>query len=419
MSEHEQEDHERGSEVQYGQQNGQQHDNTMDTLLESRIANVLHEQASRLHFTSATHRQVMKRIAQRSKQRRVLSPAFAFASIAVLVVVVLVVLIQLLYHQPVAVTPVHYGLTTTLETPAALAQGGHLASLDPTGQHLVYQSAQGIGVMYTANIQNPDATNVLAMRDALDASWSPDGSSLVATIEPGGASQPFLALIRTGTYMTPLGHNALAASWSPINPDQIVYITQAKGITQVFATTPQKNSPAHLLATLPVATTIQHLVWSPDGQTLALVTTANSTASRALYLLNMHTYSVKELLAPGDFTIGTVAWSPSSHYLSYTRTDIQGNTTIQTVNAATQQIAFSIKLRGTLDGLSWSPSSNAILYSDSGKLVAYVLHGTAVTFTQNTSKQISPFWLSDGRILCLSVVQGTATLSILAAQKSR
>lgn len=419
MSEHDPEGHERGSEVQHEQKDEQQHDNTMDTLLESRIANVLHEQASHIHFTSATHRQVMKRITRRSEQRRVFSPAFAFASVALLALMLIAVLVQSLYHQPVAVTPVHYALTTTLETPAALAQGGHLASLDPTGQHLVYQSAQGTGVMYTANIQNPDATNVLAMRDALDASWSPDGSSLVATIEPSGTSQPFLALIQTGSYMTPLGHNALAASWSPINPDQIVYVTQTKGVTQVFATTPQKNSPAHLLATLPVATTIQHLVWSPDGQTLALITTANGAASRALYLLNMHTYSVRELLAPGDFTIGTVAWSLNSHYLSYTRTDTQGHTTIQTVNAATQQVAFSIKVQGTLDGLSWSPSSNAILYSDSGKLFAYVLHGTAITFTQNTGKQVSPFWLPDGRILSLSVVQRTATLSILAAQKSR
>lgn len=423
MSEHDPESH--GPQDQHHQQDGQQRDKTMD-ILESRIANVLHQRASHIHFTSTTHEQVMKHIAHRPQQRRLLKPTFTFATISVLALVVIALLIQSFYrfyHQPVAVLPVHYVLSTTLDTPDALAQGGQLASLDPTGQHFVYQAAQGTGVMYTANVQNPNTSNVLAMKDALAASWSPDGSALVATIEPTGTSTPFLALIHTGSYMRPLGHTAIAASWSPTQANQIIYVTQGKGVTQIYATSPQQNQPAHLLATLAIATTIQHLVWSPDGRTLALVATSNNASTqsltqpaRALYLLNMHSYTLKELVVPGNFTLGTLAWSPNSHYLAYARIDTQGKTTIQTVNISTQQSAFTLKLQGALDGLSWSPSSNAIIYSDGGKLAAYALHGTPITFTTSANKQISPFWLPDGRILCLNIIQGTQTLGILAAQ---
>ncbi|HCI79810.1 MAG TPA: hypothetical protein DHW02_08975, partial [Ktedonobacter sp.] len=86
------------------------------------------------------------------------------------------------------------------------------------------------------------------------------------------------------------------------------------------------------------------------------------------------------------------------------------------INVSTQQTAFTLTLQGALDGLSWSPSSNAFVYSDNGKLIAYVLHGAPITFTKSANEQISPFWLPDGRILCLNLVQGTQTLSILAIQ---
>ena len=425
MSEHDPKGHQQGPQDQHYQQDGQQRDKTMD-MLESRITNVLHQQASHIHFTPATHAQVMKHIAHRAEQRRIFKPTFVFTTAAVLALIIVAILIQSFYrfyHQPVAITPIHYVLSTTLDTPNALAHGGQLASLDPTGQHIVYQSAQGTGVMYTADVQNPNTSNVLAMRDALAASWSPDGSALVATIKPIGASTPFLALIHTGSYMSPLGHSALAASWSPTQANQIIYITQEKGVTQVYATTPQQNQPARLLATLPVAATIQRLVWSPDGRTLALVATSNSASAqsptqpaRTLYLLNMQTYTLKELVTPGDVTLGTLVWSPNSQYLSYARIDTQGKTTIHTVNVTTQKTVFTLKLQGALDGLSWSPSSNAILYSDGGKLVAYILHGTPITFAKVANEQISPFWLPDGRILYLNVVQGKQTLSILATQ---
>ena len=399
----------------------EQHDKTMD-MLESRIANILHQQASHIHFTPTTHAQVMKRITRHSEHRLLSRPVFALTTAAVFTLVVLLVLVQLFYqfyHQPVAVTPIHYGLTTTLDTPNALAQGGHLASLDPTGQHLVYQTAQGTGVMYTADIQNPNTSNVLAMRDALAASWSPDGSALVATIEPTGASSPFLALIHTGSYMSPLGHDALAASWSPTSANQIIYVTQGNGVTQLYSTTPQQNQPAHLLATLSIAAAIQQLVWSPDGHSLAIVATSNGSSthlSHTLYLLNMQTYTLKELVTSGNVTPGTLVWSPDSHYLSYAYIDASGKTSIQTASVATQQTAFTLKLQGAFGGLSWSPSSNALVYSDGGKLAAYVLHGTPITFTKSANEQISPFWLPDGRILCLNIVQGAQTLSILAIQ---
>lgn len=428
MSEHDSEGQQNNQQTHSNQQDGEQRDTSMDTLLESRIAHILHKRASYIHFTPTTRAQVMARILPRQQLKNRRRAAFTFAITSVVAVVIIAIVIQSLYRQQLAATPIHFALSTTMNTPSALAQGGQLASLDPTGQHIVYQSAQGVGVMYTANVQNPYTSNFLAMRNALAASWSPDGSALVATIEPADSAEPFLAIIHTGSYMSPLGHTALAASWSPTIHDQIVYVTQTNGVTQLFATTPQTNHSAQLLVTLHIPMTVQHLVWSPNGQTLALITTSNNggtVAQRlaqpadAIYLLNMQTYSVKELVAPGNFTLGPLAWSPDSHYLSYERIDSQDKTTIQAAGVTTQHRTFSITPKGPLKGWNWSPRSDAIVYSDNGTLAAYVLHGTAITFAQNSTEQISPLWLPDGRILCLNIVQGTGILSILATQQTR
>ena len=405
-------------------EDGQPSENTMDTLLESRITRLLHEKASGVHFTPAARAQVMARISSRSARKRLPAPALAFVAAATLALVLFALLVQSFTHPLVTGTTLSYTLSASLQTPAQLAHGGHLVSLAPTGQHIVYQAASGNGTMYTADVQNPDASNTLAMRDARDAAWSPDGSALVATIEPKNTTQPFLALIRTGSYMTPLGHTALAASWSPTNSEQIVYANQTNGAIQLFSTIPAQNQPAHLLTTLHLSATVQRLVWSPDGHTLLLVTTqgASGTAQQAhptdaLYALNVQTFTVKELVTPGNSTIGTIAWSPNSRYLAYEQVPTKGKSTIQALDMTAQDAAFTITLQGTLNGESWSPSSNALVYSDSGKLATHILHGTAIHFAQNEQSLVSPLWLPDGRILCLNVIKGTGTLDILSIRK--
>ena len=425
MSEHNSEDHQHQQNKQ-AKLDKRDSDTTMNTLLESRIARVLHEQAEQIHFTPATRAQIMTHIGSRPRWRRSFRsfrsfmPGFAIAMAAVLVLAL--VTTSFLSQSSSTLTQlssVHYGVTATVNTPAPLAHGGHLISLDPTGQYLVYQSEQGVGVMYTASVADPNTSNALAMRYARDATWSPDGSSLVAIIQPDATREPFLALIRTGSFMNPLGHTALAASWSPTTQNQIIYITQDNGVTSLFATMPQQNQQGHLLTLLNIDTPVQHLVWSPDGHTLALLaggTTAHPQA-QVLYELNMQTYKLTSLVSPGNFTLSAIAWSPDSHYIAYQSTDAQGKATIQTRDATTTHLIFTISPRSSLDGWSWSPHSNAIVYSDGGKLAAYVLHGATITFTSSEATQISPFWLPDGRILCITLVQGIGSLSLLTAQK--
>ena len=42
--------------------------------------------------------------------------------------------------------------------------------------------------------------------------------------------------------MDTLGHAALAASWSPTSNQEIVYVTQENGITNLWSTTPHQRT---------------------------------------------------------------------------------------------------------------------------------------------------------------------------------
>ncbi len=392
----------------------------VETMLEARIAHVLHDQAEHVHFTPFLREKIMRRVSPRPRPSLAFAPAFIFVAAIVIILSLATYLFYPLLTSTPHVASVRYEVTTSLNTPDALAHGGTLISLDPTQQHFVYQTNEP-GVMYTANLSDPATSNVLAMRYAYDATWSPDGSALVTTIYPKGVA-PLLALVHTGQYMDTLGHIALAASWSPTSNQEIVFVTQQSTTAQLWSTTPEKGQTPTLLTTiqLPASSLVQRLLWSPDGQTLALITTQGNKpspqflnqAGNAIFIINMKTNSTHQLSLANDAAIGTTQWSPNGHFLTYEQAEGQNASTLHTIDIATQHEAFTLTPRHTLLGWDWSPDSNALVYSDDGTLSAHVLHGKQITFPK--TNVASPLWLHDGRILALDKTNGTGKLEIFS-----
>jgi WD40 repeat protein len=392
-----------------------------ENMLEIHLTRFLQEQAERIEFTPQMRTTIIQRLPARRKPgpRRFLAPAFALAATLLLVFSIAVYLLQ--NQQPVH----QYTVTQTITAPAELANGGQLISLDPTEHHLVYQPANQPGLMYVADIKDPVTTNFLAMRYAHDVAWSPDGSELVTTVSPEGTPQPLLALVRVGQYMNPLGPDAQAASWSPTSAQQIIYVTQSDGQLQLWSITPTGHQ-AKSLRTMNVSLPVQHLLWTRDGQKLALIatnrtassSTAQNQSASAIYVMDAHTSTLSEVVQPGTFTIGRVGWSPDKHYLTYEQADAQGHTTLHAKDINQQKELFTLDIQKKLVGWSWSPDNRALIYSDGGMLRTYTLHGIAIKLPKTDATQYYPFWLKDGRILYMHITNGIGQLVFLS-QSSR
>lgn len=393
------------------------------TYLETHLAQALDERASHIHFTSQMRQRVLDRIAQHHQHAT--SPWLIIALACLLLLVVgSSTLFYTHYHgshAPASSIPtIIYAVQTLIATPPELAQGGQIISLDPTGQHLIYQPANQPGVMYMADIADPIESNLLVMRYAHDVTWAPDGSALATTVSPAGAQVPLLALVPLGKYMSPLGEKAEAACWLPTSPQEITYTTHSSQQTHLWSTTPQGHS-ATIVATMDTPLTVLHLAWSLDGQQLALVvalpTTSTAPSSQAIYLMNARTHALQTLIAPDNVSLSTLFWSPDQRYLAYAQTNAQGITSLQALSLSAPQSHISIPLRHPLLGWSWSPDSHSLVYSDGGVLKAFTLRDPGIVFPGTSAQRIDPFWLPNGNLLYLNITQGSGKLAIMQAVK--
>ena len=390
-------------------QDEQQPELHKEHMLEARIGHALQKQAAQIQFTGELRTHIMQNLPARhtAKQRRFLAPAFAL--VAVVLIVFSLSTYLLLNQQP----SLHYTLHQTIAVPPELAHGGLLLSLDPTGHHLVYQPANQSGVMYTADISDPLTSNILAMRYAHNVGWSPDGTELITTVSPEGVTNPLLALVQIGEYMKPLGPDAEAASWSPTSTQQILYVTQSHGRTLLWTTTPGGQA-SQQVATMNVSLSVQQIVWSHDGQKLALLMTNENGMGNTLSVMDARTHTLNTIVTTDTSTLSMVNWSPDKHDLAYQQSDAQGHTTLHAVDVDQHKELFALTIQKNLAGWSWSPDSNALVYSDGGTLHMYTLHGMAVQLPHINATQDYPFWLKDGRILYMNITNEEGKLAILA-----
>lgn len=396
-------------EIEHQSKDEQQQKRNSEHMLEARIAHTLQNQAAHIQFTGELRNHIIRSLPIRhtANRRRFLAPAFALAAIVLVVFSLSTYL--LLNQQP---SSLHYALHQVITVPPELAQGGQLLSLDPTGQHLVYQPAHQSGVMYTDDVSNPLTSNVLAMRYAHSVGWSPDGTELITTVLPEGVINPLLALVHIGGYMKPLGPDAEAASWSPTSTQQILYVTQAHNHTQLWSTTPGGQASQHV-ATMNVSLPIQQMVWSNDGQKLALLITNENGIGNTLSIMDARTHTLNTIVKTDTVTISALSWSPNKHNLTYQQSDAQDHTTLHTIDVDQQKELFVLTIQKNLAGWSWSPDSNTLVYSDGGTLHTYTLHGATVQLPHINATQSYPFWLKDGRILYMNITNTGGKLAIL------
>lgn len=394
--------------------------------VEERVARVLDERARKVQLSPALHGQIIQSLPRRrgthtSRRRRIL--AGSLACVLVVVLGLIFGIAHVLQSAPVRSAPgLVFQQEKTLPTPTQLEQNGVFLSLDPTGQHLVYGVANQVGVMYTTSLISPLADNRLAMENARDISWAPDGSALVTTIYPSRKDGPQLALVPIGQYMHVLGKQALASAWLPTSRSAITYITQADGQTMLWQITPQ-GQHAHILVTFTLPFLVQRLAWSPDARYLAILTAADPAASaaniqgvsRALFLFDARSGSLRELVAPGAFALDSLTWSPNGHILSYERRAAPGSNALVSFDITLNKILATIALHEQLQGLSWSPNSRDLIYSDGGTFRTYSLDNTPIVFPHLSGRATYPLWLDSRHLLYLALTGNGSRLVQLAA----
>jgi dipeptidyl aminopeptidase/acylaminoacyl peptidase len=384
----------------------------VDPYLEHRISHYLREKANHISFTPAMRMQVMQRISRQTTTRTLPFSALAVALVVILLITGIITYSLSINHTPAQVnSSTTYTVSQTLPVSQNLASGGTIVSLDPTQQHFVYQPDHTTGIFYTANLSDPLDSSTLAMRYAQTMNWSPDGSALVATVEPSQNPSRALALVPTGGYMHVIRPNTPAASWTPTVKNEVTFVTQQHQQTQLWSLDVASNT-THLLTTLPLSLPIQDILWSSDNRELALITAAStrSPQNRAIFLMDAQTHTLHTLVAPGSFTISTVEWSPNNQYLAYTRVDPSGHDSLQIVNPIQPSQQFGVAIN-RLQGWSWSPDSKNLVYSDSGTLKTYTTNSNhTTTLSISTNDQFSsPFWLKDGRLVCLQLSPSTTS----------
>jgi hypothetical protein len=281
------------------------------TPFETRLTQALNKRAAPLHFTPEMRSNLMQRI---SKYRQPLFSSWLVFALICLILISSTSLFYIFLHhtQSIPLKPsVTYAIDKFISAPDELAQGGQLVSLDPTGQHLVYQPANQPGVMYMTDLADPIKSNTLVMRYAHDVAWAPDGSALVTTVSPEGSQTPLLALVPQGKYMYPLGQKAEACSWLPTSNQRITYTTHSANQTNLWSTTPTEHTQ-NVVASMNTPLDVLHMAWSFNGEQLAMVVSIpssinNAPAQQALYLMNAQTQALQELVPPASVALGAVA----------------------------------------------------------------------------------------------------------------
>lgn len=406
------------SEQNRGESQPSDNHTNVDTLLEARLTRELHERAEQIHFTPQMRERIMSQLPSRRVVRQSRRLVLALALTAVLI---LIGSLAAYLTLPRPATAVSYVPGQSYATPALLAQQGELLSIDPTMRYIVYTPANQPGVLYTAELQNALNSNLLAMRDAHDITWAPDGSALVTTVSPQGVYLPLLALVPAGKYMHLLGHDAEAASWLPTSKDKITFVTLANNHLHLWSTTPD-GQPTSALATMNISDPVTHLTWTRDGKKLALLISKGGTTGaqvgNTLYVMDAASGALQEVASAQGGSIDAVAWSPDGQYVSYEQRDVKGKITLNILAVSGQREHFSLEIEGQLQGWSWSPDSRGLIYSDSGKLKTHILRGKPIQLPAMQGRQQNPFWLSNGHIVFLQVTDGTGTLTTLVPQQS-
>lgn len=136
------------------------------------------------------------------------------------------------------------------------------------------------------------------------------------------------------------------------------------------------------------------LHWSPDGQTIAF-TDFDHDAS--VFLLDVATDHVTEVVLPTATSIANLAWSPDSQYLALQATVNQDPWwQLVLLEPATRAVRYLAS--GTQP--SWSPDSTELVYGHQSDLYTIQIVGSSPKRLTNTPElEREPYWSPNGEFI--------------------
>lgn len=194
--------------------------------------------------------------------------------------------------------------------------------ISPTGRYLAYiRYAEDIASIWVMDMETKETSQwsgnfpikYVDLQDHREAwngiilqSWSPDEQALVfqAWERDVLLNEPIWSYVLSANGDTKqLGSRIYDISWSPINPNELVFISGLEGVYQSNVT--ETLSPTLILATPELYA--GSLAWHPDGQHLAVA--AGLTNETPLWVVDLDTIEVIKL-AEGVPGSQLVRWSP-------------------------------------------------------------------------------------------------------------
>jgi len=175
------------------------------------------------------------------------------------------------------------------------------AAISPDGRQICFPVRKGI--RQQLYLMTAEGTGIRPLAEALDVrdsvSWSPDGKSVVASVEDGMGGRLYRIPVDGGTPERLVDENSYSPVWSPDGRLILYYFTFQSALFPVKAITPDKK-PFHLpdISSRGEGGRFRFL---PDGKSFVIL--QGPYRNQNFYLVNVDTGARRQLteLAPGSF----------------------------------------------------------------------------------------------------------------------
>ncbi len=202
--------------------------------------------------------------------------------------------------------------------------------------------------------------------EEFDAAMSPTGEE-VAFVWDGAGEANFDVYVKRPGAEAPLRlttHPAPESSpaWSP-DGQQIAFVREEDS-TNVIATVPVIGGSERVLARFGKRE-IRGVVWSPDGQTLALAAQRAPYEAFSLYLLDIATRQRRRLTTPPAYYLGDTApaFSPDGQTLAFSREVVERVQDVYTVPVRGGRVKRLTRDGADVSGLDWTADGRRIVFA--------------------------------------------------------
>ena len=198
---------------------------------------------------------------------------------------------------------------------------------------------------------------------------SPDGEQIAFTWTGADGGSVDIYVKQAGAEMPLRLTETEADEWSPAwSPDgrQIAFVRATDADTRAVIVAPAIGGSERTLTELE-GREIEHIAWSPDGETLALSAQAAPTGPFSLFLLSVETRNLRRLTEPADVSWGDVspAFAPNGERLAFVRSRSPGVEDLFIVPVRGGEPERLTEDEREISGLDWMPNGQSIVFASS------------------------------------------------------